>query len=809
MRTLVRVFLLVVTCMPSLLKAEKPASGDVEIFVDGNITTGCPSFSATFYYEAFGNPMDPYILEEWDFGDGNTSTEYSPTHIYTTEGHFTVQLVLTKLSGLKDTATNINFIHVVNSFDVNLGPDTMICTGSTIILDATVPGATGYMWEDGSNTAQVEKFMEGEYFVEVTKDGCVGKDTIYVSLGPVLTADFNYDFTAGCSPIATTFTEWSQSCTGTVNSWEWDFGDGNTSTEQNPVHNYSAPGDYLVTLSVKNTIGSTYATSKTITIEGAISPTVELGDDIQLCEFTSATLNATGTGTTFLWNTTATTSSISVSTAGKYYVRVESDGCSASDTVNVEIIPELKVDFTATKMSSCLPMKFKYTDKTVHCEGTIVSWYWNFGDGHTSTEQNPEHTFTTASQFPVRLTVMLDYGLSLDKMKKTVVTPMPFTVDLGPDTTICTGELLTLDAGIPGANYEWSTSETSEQIVVGFDDQYSVKVTYDGCEAKDTINVFTTSAAVINYGYEVQSQCLPVDVKFSDSTLVKCSQSIASWKWEFGDGNISNQQHPTYAYNAIGDYTVRLTITTSGGATTMTTKTVNITNTAPVVDIPAQLKLCEGTSGQLNAGINDATYSWSPATGLNNTLIKDPIVTPVNNGWYHVDVTKCMITVSDSIYVITDSINKPIITQSGNLLKTNDANAYEWYYDGEIITGAVNKSISIDKQGYYAVKVMNTLGCEKTSDTSFFMLLSGTDKDGVKILCAPNPIADGEFSVVFSVLPEKPAQVSIYDIKGIRMMTIKAVNHRNPINVRNLMKGMYLVEVVFDGKRKTIPIAIQ
>ncbi len=79
-----------------------------------------------------------------------------------------------------------------------------------------------------------------------------------------LAADFDYAFTAGCSPIATTFTEMSQSCTGTVNEWSWDFGDGSPiSTERNPVHNYAAPGDYEVTLTVKNSIGSVYAAAKT------------------------------------------------------------------------------------------------------------------------------------------------------------------------------------------------------------------------------------------------------------------------------------------------------------------------------------------------------------------------------------------------------------------------------------------------------------------------------------------------------------------------------------------------------------------
>ncbi|MBO9573056.1 MAG: PKD domain-containing protein, partial [Chitinophagaceae bacterium] len=348
MGLLVRVFLLGILFLPLLSKAEKNDPGD-EILVFGP-TTGCPPLTTTFYPSYYEDFSDPFVSWSWDFGDGETSTDFSPTHTYNIEGEFTVTVVATTVSGAITTITAPGLIKTSNSFSVNLGPDASFCSGSSITLDATVSGASDYLWEDGSTTPTTDRFFEGEYSVAVTKGGCVARDTIYVSQTPLISADFDYNFTPGCSPIATSFTEMSQSCAGPIVSWEWDFGDGNTSTDQNPVHDYAAPGDYLVMLTVKNSIGSVYATNKTVTIEGTVMPTVELGDDQVICEGFTGTLVATGSGGPYVWSTGETTSSIVVDASGKYYVTVNVDGCEASDTVNVSILPDLIVNFSATQL---------------------------------------------------------------------------------------------------------------------------------------------------------------------------------------------------------------------------------------------------------------------------------------------------------------------------------------------------------------------------------------------------------------------------------------------------------------------------
>ncbi len=195
-----------------------------------------------------------------------------------------------------------------------------------------------------------------------------------------------------------------------------------------------------------------------------------------------------------------------------------------------------------------------------------------------------------------------------------------------------------------------------------------------------------------------------------------------------------------------------------------------VTNTVHTVDIPAQVAVCYGSTTQLNAAVADATYSWYPSAGLNFTNIKDPIVRPSTSGWYYVDVTKCMVTVTDSIYVIADSIIKPSVIQDGNTLKTSvTAATYEWYRDDIKIPGATGKTVRLDYQGYYFVRVFNSNGCEKESSPAFYLPVSGKEKgEDMRVKVTPNPATDGTINLVFSELPAKPARVTVYDSRGAK-----------------------------------------
>lgn len=540
-------------------------------------------------------------------------------------------------------------------------------------------------------------------------------------------------------------------------------------------------------------------------------PFVELGPDTTVCEGNELKLSAGNAGAEYRWSTGETSESIYVYDAGRYSVTVSMNGCTVQDSILVIIVPVLWSDFTFTKISDCLPVKYQFTDMSSSCGGSITDWLWEFGDGTISTEQNPQHEFAGEAQFAVKLTVTDNNGNSIRRSKRVTIVASSISVDLGPDSTICFGSSVTLDAGNPGYTYLWNTGDTSRKIIVMDDGDYSVIVQGGSCLAKDTVSVKTSASVNVIWGYTMQEVCLPVSVQFSDSSKVYCGQTITGWSWNFGDGSTSTLQNPVHEYLSADSFLVKLTITTSNGSTGSRTTGIGIKkNTIYTTDLPAEAKVCSGESVQLDAGVVDAEYTWLPSFGVSETNIRNPSIKPLISTWYSVRVSKCMVDVVDSVYIIVDSIAKPQITQSGNNLQVNEASSYEWYRDGHKLAGANKSSLRMDRQGYYAVKIFNNSGCERLSEPKFFLPKSGkeNDKDDLIIKCSPNPTR-GQVNIILSALPEKPARLAVYDSHGGMIHRASINDHVNPLNLPKLKTGLYFVEVSVNNRKKIIPVIVQ
>ena len=814
MKTMLPVLFFTLFCAPAFAGSPTSAFVDFNAYDDTYSdldTVGCLTKTAYFQDDSFFTGGEGVISYLWDFGDGATSTDdYQTTHTYTSPGLYTVTFTIQTNKGKTYVVTKNQYIKVGSNFSVNLGSDISTCIGSSVPLDAATSGAT-YLWSEGSTTSGISTLLSGKVSVVVTKYGCVAKDTVQITRTPLLKAGFTYVAAGGCSPIKTDFTQTSVVCGGTIVSSAWDFGDDSTSAVANPSHEYLSPGAYNVRLIVTKDDGTKDTATIPVTITGTQTPLVELGPDQDLCDGGTLTLSGGNAGADILWSTGDNTPDITVWDGGEYSVVVTNNGCSAYDTVNITWKPELVLNFGAAKVSGCLPVVMKFTDSSTACTGSIVGWSWDFGDGGTSTQQNPVHTFTSKGQFPVKLIVTASSGSTLSKTKKVDINPPTILVDLGADTTICFGESLILDAGNSGAVYTWSTGENTQQVTVSDDGAYSVSVDLGGCVARDTINVITSVSAASNFGYAVAGNCLPVSVSFSDSSTAFCGQSIVSWKWNFGDGTSSTQRNPVHIYNTADSFNVKLTVTASGGTTSTRTRKVTVSNTTFNVDLPAAIKVCRGGSAPLDAVVTGAQYSWTPVLGLTDSNIRNPVLTPVTAGWYAVAVTKCGVVLKDSVMITMDSIAKPSIVQDGNSLKAPDAVAYEWYYEGKVISGAAAKNIRVDKAGNYMVKITNGNNCVSQSDAFFYIPVSGDEKPGpggfvMKI--SPNP-AKGKFNILLSQIPAKTAIVSVYDAAGKRLLVTNIHEHVNPIDATKFLKGLYFVEIIIGTDRTIMPVVIQ
>src|SRR5512136_2457297 len=217
----------------------------------------------------------------WDFGDGSTSTEMFPLHTFNAAGKYTVRLTV-KNKGGSDTMTREDFITVNGANPPKAQfiayPRQGTAPMTVLFLDVSQGSPSSRLWDFGDGTTSTDMFplhtyvAPGKYTVKLTVTNSGGSDTlvrenfIIVRVGNPPKAQFTAYPQDGAAPLAVTFLDLSR---GYPSSRVWDFGDGASSTDINPVHVYEKPGKYTVTLTVTNDAGSdTMVRHNFITVDG-------------------------------------------------------------------------------------------------------------------------------------------------------------------------------------------------------------------------------------------------------------------------------------------------------------------------------------------------------------------------------------------------------------------------------------------------------------------------------------------------------------------------------------------------------------
>jgi len=225
-----------------------------EIDVDGN-TSLCAGDEVTL-------TADVPLPFGYDFLWSNGET----TQSITVTGAGTYSATVTNLAGCSATSEPV-VVEVAPSPEVLITvlPDTAVCVGDTLYLDAT--GADNYLWSNGETTASIVVVATEDmtYSVEATNDGCsqIAIDEVSITVQEYPTAAFGYGDTNLGEPVF--FTD--SSTVPPLFSWSWDFGDGNTSNEQNPSNDYQEPGEYEVALTVSTSAGCTDDTIRVLPVE--------------------------------------------------------------------------------------------------------------------------------------------------------------------------------------------------------------------------------------------------------------------------------------------------------------------------------------------------------------------------------------------------------------------------------------------------------------------------------------------------------------------------------------------------------------
>ena len=354
------------------------------------------------------------------------------------------------------------------------GYDAVSVLGATVTVNAD--GSFSY---DPRDAAALEALAASgtvtdtfDYTVS-DEHGATATAMVTVAVGDIdPVAGFTASATEGVEPLVVNFIDTSESYDDIV-SWTWDFGNGQamSGTEQNPEGiYYDQEGTYTVTLTVREADGDQSTATMDIIVSdsdpvAAFSPDESSGAEPFTVTFYNQTTSNDGI-TSYVWDfgdgsTTTMTTADSVEHTypleGSYTVTLtvsEADG--DSDTASVLITAqdaEPDVDFTVSPASGVVPLTVTFTDRSTVYDDSSITYGWTFGDGETSTQQNPSHTYTLVGTYSVSLTVTDGDGSSITKTAViTARADVDDPDDDGDGWTVGMGDCDDSDANInPGA----------------------------------------------------------------------------------------------------------------------------------------------------------------------------------------------------------------------------------------------------------------------------------------------------------------------------------------------------------------------
>lgn len=707
-----------------------------------NPNQGCSDLEVQINNTSVDNGVETFT---WDLGNGNTFTGYSPlnqTYIaFTNDSIYDVQLNVTSGEGCEDSLTHQVIVHPVPvaEFDFDSNP---ICQNTdAVFINNSTTGMT-YEWDfgDGNVSNAVnpthQYAINGTYTVQlVVNSPFACSDTISKEISVQPIADPLFTASTACFGYETEFTDQS---TGNIVSWSWTFGDGNTSTDQNPTHTYPSAGNYNVDLSITNNFGCITNLNLPVAV-----------NQIPIADFSTSNF-CLGDATTFTNLTTGATTgtewdfgdgsplnnnenpSHTFPGIGDYDIRlvaIGGSGCSDTIVQTVTINPVPTADFSY--LNVCAEDTTYFTDIS---GGNPDNYLWDFGNGtfDNTNNPNPEIVYPNDGSYTVSLTV--DYtSTGCNNTISYVVEAHPRTAPQFTASTACfESETDFTDATLGSPIlWEWNFGDASAiHTTQNPTHQYGAPGTYNvelvtenifGCS--DTIIQSVVVNELPTAGFIFDTVCLNAATNFTD-----ISTNAIAWEYNFGDGNTSNLDHPNHLFTNDGNHIVQQVVTNSLGCTDTIIETI-IVRPNPTAIFTTDIACFSYPTTFTNQSIDAVTSLWSfdDLGATNNT--SSPTYTYSAEGTFNPvliveNIFGCTDTVTESVTVLpqpTASFTNTTVCARDVVSFTNTSSGapllYEWDFDdGSGVFTTENVDHTFANGGIYDVTLIveNAAGCSDT-----------------------------------------------------------------------------------------------
>ncbi len=538
----------------------------------------------------------------WDFDDGDGSSSRSPSHTFDTGGTYDVMLTVMDNDGLSHNVTmavstngSSNGTPLAN-FKSSCPSNTCSFTNISGDPDGSI---VSNLWDFGDGTTSTATAPShaysgpGTYWVtlEVTdNNGAMNWQTMPVVVNTSNVNPFA-SFVFPATGLTVNFQDFSTD-NGSIASRFWEFGDGTTSTQEDPVKTFPATGSYVVNLTVTDNQGAKHTRSRLVSVAGASNspPTAAFtwSCTALACDFTDTSTDSDGTIVNRSWTfgdgggSSLQNPSHAYAADGTYDVTlaVTDDDGAMDDVTHQVTVAAGSVPPVADFTFACAGSICGFDDESTPGDTRISSVIWELGDGTISNLASPNHTYATGGNYLVRLTVT-DADGDTDTETMTVAVPgsgsntpplanfrytangslnYSFTDISGDpggsissrlwdfgDGTTATSKTVSKTLAMPGT-YRVTLRVTDNQGIHNWQSLEVVVTNGDTNEPPFASFTFPNSGLTVNFA------------NFSTD-----DGSVVSSYWEFGDGNLSNQTAPSHTFAAAGTYMVTLVVTDDMG----------------------------------------------------------------------------------------------------------------------------------------------------------------------------------------------------------------------------------------------------
>lgn len=558
---------------------------------------GCAPYPVKFTNQTTG-PVAFYL---WDFGDGSFSTQADPMHTFTnhTGDNITFTVILTAMSGNFMCISRDTIEVTVRPFleaGFGLMPVTSCSPYEAEIFNNALGLNITQTWNYGDGTPV---FTSGDPVLQHTfnnngtdpltftisqivtnPQGCADTMTVDVEVYPFLDSDFRASTREGCAPLTVNFTDQSS---GAAYNFFYDFADGGTSEEKNPVHTFENKTDATITFTVMQVASNDNFCSDTTFVDIIVHPEVKAGFDFMpavVCAPHQTSITNTSTGNISSWSWTLTENGMTTPVGNtaqfdhifqnpgpdpiNYLLALEVSniqGCVSRKELPVTVNPEVTADFTASLLSGCQPLSVDFSNLSTNAH----TYLWEFGDGGSSSQENPGHVFENQNYATPQTYMVSLYAESSYMCNDTKEVPIElfpavealFTVDTAKG---CSPFTVNIAHASKGASlFAWHfgdgsapSSEGGSSLTHTYTNTTNAPVEHQltlivenafGCP--DTLTRTITVYPEVQAAFaSVTEGCHPLTVNFTNNS----SATAHYFSWEFGGEGYSAIANPAYTF---------------------------------------------------------------------------------------------------------------------------------------------------------------------------------------------------------------------------------------------------------------------